>query len=493
MSQQRIQITGFAPDLPPDTQGYFFRSNAIIPTARGFSAGPSPGKTNIAVAAGSTASLGAFQTKTTAGVATYYMGTAAKLYQITANGATITDKSGATYNATVSIDGLWSWSQFGSITLAVNKFDTLQAATTGSSSFAAVSGAPKAAIVVTCGGPTSPFAMVFNYNNGTDTPDGIYWSALADYTNWTPSTATQCGFVRMYDPVGPFIAAIRFRDGVLAWKEDSMFLGTYVGGATVWQWQKIASDCGCAGKNLVCAAGDKVYFADKRGLWVYDGSYPSKIPGYTQDYWAQYFYPNTAGVNSNSTQMLYDATRHNLWVCAESVYLVYNLLAGTWTYHGFLSDLAMATQALSIIGFTPTPLAIYTASGPIQYVDTFTYGGAKGTTGEVEMMLTYLGDPIQQTMVRRIAPVWLVTDSNAQAPDANSACEITAFASMPADVHRNVGDTTGSTKSMTPTIDAKMRYFDASVTGNYLRIAMINWNNAEFRDVVIDAQTAGAA
>lgn len=418
------------------------------------------------------------------------MGNSTQLLQITAAGGTITDRSGTAYNATDTLGGLWSWSQFGAITLAINKFDTLQAATTGSGSFAAVSGAPKASVVMTVGGPTSPFAMLLNYNDGTDTPDGIFWSALADYTNWTPSTATQCGNVRMYEPVGPLIAGIKFRDGAIAWKEDAMFVGTFIGPPTVWQWQRVASDCGCAAKYLNTSSADKVFFADKRGVWMFDGSYPQLIPGYMQDYWAQVMYPDIAASPAKA-QMVWDPIKHNLWVGTNTNFLVWNAISGLWTRHANIAN-AGTISSLFVISFAPTPLVIYT-NGAGQYVDSLTYTAASAATGPVRMTLAFMGDPIKQSLVKRVAPVWISTIAAAQVPDAAANVTSAAFSSMPAGGVNGSLSNTGAQSHQFVNINALSRYFDVMESGNFHRVHISNWNNGEFRDVVVDIQQNGTA
>lgn len=340
-------LLGFAPDLPQDTQGVVVESNAILPTSRGFGSGLRV-TTNGTVFTGP--SMGGARLLALDGSSTNLIGTATKLYKV--QSGTTSNVSGATYHA--SNTDTWSFAQFGSVSLAVNHGDKLQAREDGTNLFAdADSSAPKASIVITPGLPNAQFAMLFDYDDGTDVfGDGIFWSALSDYTDWTPDIATECGNVRIIDLGGPFTAAIPYRDGVIAFKRRSMYLGTYVGGAAVWSWTRISSDVGCIGKNAVCVGNDVIYFADEFGLWTYDGSYPRPMPGYVHQHWSNLMLDflvvgaSATAYSKNFVRLTWDKRRHLLWagyggpIIATTAFLVFNERSQRWTSYGGLTDTA---------------------------------------------------------------------------------------------------------------------------------------------------------
>src|SRR6185312_416658 len=415
MTLQRIQLIGFAPDLAQDTPGVIVASNRIIPTTRGFTSGAQAATTNKSVSTGS--NTGVYIAHTQAGTAYYYLGTATKLQVINSLGTSVTDKSGSTYNSTLTGDGGWSFCAYGDKTIASNKFDTIQVADTGTGTFADISGAPKASIVQTVGPSTAPFLMAFNYNDGTDTPNGVFWSALGDYTDWTPDTATQCGNVPLLEPSGPITAAKRFRDGVVVFKEDAMFLGTYIGTPNIWQFQCVARGVGCTAKNMVTEAGDALYFADKRGAWKYDGSYPQLLPGAVHDFWARQLHPPSLS-SVGYSQVVWDPFSHNLWICGSRVgYLVWNAISGLWTYHDRIANSStdsIAPFVQQLFGFIQQSVGVikgvaeYNDGSTGYYVDTCTFGDSyKTNEATVSLTMGQFGDPIRFTQISRVAPVWL--------------------------------------------------------------------------------------
>lgn len=314
MTWQSFPIKGFAPDLPNTEPGTYIVTFYCVPTDRGIGNGPRFAEASIS--ATNTASLGGALLYDTGFNPLLYVGTATKLYQATPVAAptSLTDRSGGTYNA--STTDTWAFAQFGDVTLAINRNDFLQKST--GAAFSAVGGTPtpKAAVMTICGPVTAPVVMVFDFLDGTHTyRDGWFASGLTDYTGWVTGT-NECAQGRLLDDVpGPITAAIGWRDGVLAFKRTGMYLGTYVGSPTIWQWERLSSDIGCIGKNAVCKANDVVYFADDAGVWKFDGSYPQRVPGQVHNYWALHCAIEAAtDANRNFFRLLWDKPKHLLWV-----------------------------------------------------------------------------------------------------------------------------------------------------------------------------------
>jgi hypothetical protein len=386
-------IIGFQPDLPASTPGVITTSTGILPTDRGIGTGVTVSAISGAV---STAYAGAVLTQLD-GTQRVFLGTATKLYELVST--TATDRSSATYAASN-----WTFAAMGNIMLAASKADGIFSINAGSA-FAAVSGAPKATIIIAPGLPASQFAMAFDYNDGTNNyQDGIFWSALADSTDWTPSIATQCGNVRLIDVSGPFTAAIPFRDGVVAFKANAMYLGQYVGGSDMWAWTRISNQVGCLNANAVCEAQDVLYFADKQGLWVFDGSYPQRMPGAIQQWWRA-----NAAISGGDTKLTWDANNRRLWIAygdngfGAFYYIAFNPVSQLWTQYGTLSS-------------TTSFLIGATASGsPPLYVYDGHFSKAIPSTGtglNQSFTLGAHGDTYGMTTVRSIRPEWLVGGSD---------------------------------------------------------------------------------
>jgi hypothetical protein len=426
-----------------------------------------------------------FSGKKVDGTQRWFIGTATNIYESNSTGSSLTDRSLTTYSA--SATQTWSFCQFGDVTLATNLGNVIGQSSSGT--FATVTGAPKAQIIINAGPPTSPFILAMNYDDGvTPNKAGIFNSAIADYTGWTVGTLQSAQFT-IYEPSGPILAGIAYRDGAIVFKGSSMFELTYSAIQTTpgWGARRIASDIGIAGKNMCVNVNDTIYFADKRGIWMYDGSYPKKLSGYIHDFWATQV---ANGYVDDSCQMVWDPTKHNLWVShrtsasstTEANWLVWNQLSGLWARQATISKGSNPYRtARQIIAFEPTPLAT-TIDGTTWTVDTFTYDQSTvdNTTTEnpPQMVLWAIGDPIGYTEVKRIAPVWL----RGLSPATSSS--VTLFAG------KRQG-TSVADSNTTATIDANKLYFDFTLSANWIQPELDIYGAYEFGAVGISSQSAG--
>lgn len=346
MGTETYPLLGFAPDLPQDVKGAIVSSSAILPTDRGISGGVLATGLGSPLTFDDAANAAAVLSKID-GTQRVFAGASTKIYEIVSGVGT--SRGTGSYHASSS--QTWHFAQFGDVSLAVNKGDKLQFITTGSAFADAAVAAPKASIVVVVGEPNLQFVMLFDYDDGTNNySDGVFWSAANDYTDWTPAIATQCGNVRLLDVGGKFTAACAFRDGVVAFKKNAMYLGQYVGGDAVWKWQRISNTVGCLGKNAVVEANDVLYFGDQYGLWMFDGSYPRPMPGAVQKWWAA----NNAGVG-DVPRFTFNKAQHRVWVQYGQLtggypaYIVYNLRSQLWTQYGKIVTLPDSTAQIIII------------------------------------------------------------------------------------------------------------------------------------------------
>jgi hypothetical protein len=182
-----VQIQGYAPDLPQNTPGVLVDCTNMVPTIRGMKGAPNvqdPSGISGALAA---TCQGAVSLRKLDESVRVFAGTGTKLYEIA--GGSWTDRtraSGGDYS--LSSDIRWRFTQFGNVSIAASKSETLQASTTGA--FADIAGAPKAGVVEVVG----QFVFLGDTDEGTfgDSPNRVWWSAKGDHTDWTPSIATEC-------------------------------------------------------------------------------------------------------------------------------------------------------------------------------------------------------------------------------------------------------------------------------------------------------------
>lgn len=359
-------------------------------------------------------------------------GTATTLQELVSNAWT--DRSRAVGGAyTLGADGFWRFTQFGNTLLAVNKSDTLQESTTGA--FADVSGAPKADIVEAVGN----FVFLFNTNEATygDSPDRWWCSAIRDHTDWTPSLATQSATNTLVSTPGPIRAGKKFGDRVVVYKERSMYLGTYVGGSTIWDFQLVVGEAGCGSQEAVVDIGtpdNPVHiFMGADDFWRFDGARPVPLGSplrktvyadldgsYTSriktlhdrvNSRVYFFYPSSAGAGAIDKCVVYHY-RENRWGRDDrTIEAVFEYLSGGITFDTW-DDIAATFDSLTGTSFdsplfssgSPKP-AVFNASHKIVTLTGAT-GNSSFTTGD-------FGDDENYYLLSRVKPVWLTKPTSA--------------------------------------------------------------------------------
>lgn len=189
--------------------------------------------------------------------------------------AAVTDRSkGSTdYSASTT---QWTMAAYGNAMIACNYYDPVQVSTSGA--FADLTGSPpKAQLVATNMG----FVMLADYDDGTNQyGDGWWCSALGNYTSWAPSLATQAANGRLLATPGRIRALVSLRDSIVAYKDDSIYIGDYVGdtvNGVIWEWRLVSHNVGCSSAHGVAVYNDVHYFLHKTGIYTFDGAQVSNI------------------------------------------------------------------------------------------------------------------------------------------------------------------------------------------------------------------------
>lgn len=322
-----VPLIGFAPDMPPSTPGVIVSAANIVPTANGFAGAPSVVTQMPALP---TACRGSAVTADIFGVRRIYAGTATGLFHQVLGAWTNVSRAGG---YTDSGDNLWSFAQFGNATIAANDTDTIQAAVSGGA-FANIAGAPKAKIVLS----SADFVLAFNTEDATYGDQGDRWwcSAFRDHSSWAPSVTTQATTGRLIGDGGDITAASRMGSQVVAYKSRSMFVGTYVGPAAVWQWDRVPGDMGCVGPRAVCDMGGPQVFVGEDNIWMFDGTRPVPMGiGAVRDWFAE----RLSQTQRHKTICTFEPSVARVWIFFVSndspdqeidTALVYHLARKTW-------------------------------------------------------------------------------------------------------------------------------------------------------------------
>lgn len=326
---EMVRLMGLAPDAPPTTPGVMTAATNLVPTEDGFAAAPS------AVAPTGVGALiapcrGGAVVGLINGTRRIFAGTAARLYELSGTSWVDVSRAGA---YTGGADSRWSFAQFGNVTIAANDAQVIQASN-GSGSFADIATAPIARIVFTVG----DFVMALNTSDGTYGDQGDRWwcSGIFNHATWTPSLSTQANTGRLVQGGGDLLAGLALGKQAVAYKAKAMFLGTYVGGEAVWQWEPVPGEQGVIGPDAVCDANGVHVFVGEDNLWLYDGVRPQP---FGTDEIRQWFFDNSSPAFRFRTVVRYERQNNRVWLFfpglsttdgTPDTTLVYHLKTGRW-------------------------------------------------------------------------------------------------------------------------------------------------------------------
>jgi hypothetical protein len=173
-----------------------------------------------------------------------------------------------TYNLSSSTQ--WQFEQFGDVVVAVNQNDAPQAFTVGTSTaFANLGGSPPQASYVAV---VSQHLVLSGLLNN---PDGIEWSALNDPTGWT--AGTNGSDTQDFLDGGAVLGVAGGEFGVV-FQERAIRRMAYVGGDTIFEFERIIEGEGLAAPYSIIRSGPRVFFLGTSGLQsITAGQYPVNI------------------------------------------------------------------------------------------------------------------------------------------------------------------------------------------------------------------------
>lgn len=270
-------LVGYAPDLPSNTPGILTNCSAFIPSLKGMKAAPSAQSFSLGALAA--ACRGAGLGRKLDATARVIAGTATKLYEAgSTTWSDVTRASGGDYS--LGTENRWRFAMRGDVMFAAAKTDILQSSS-GSGAFANnASNAPKAGVVEVANG----FIFLFDVNDqgaifdSADRPHG-WWAARTSGT-WTPSIANEAYTGELTSTPGKIRAGRRFGSSVIAYKDQSMYLGVYAG-QSGWEFSLIPGDAGAISQEVVVDVGtadNPVHiFMGFSDFYIYDGARPIPI------------------------------------------------------------------------------------------------------------------------------------------------------------------------------------------------------------------------
>lgn len=407
-----------------------------MPTLKGFRAAPAA--SDVGLNALAAACAGGAVIRKLDNSNRLFAGTVTALYE-NVSGATWTDRTRAVGGAyALGEANRWRFAQFGDNTLAAAKTDTLQVSSSGA--FANITGAPAADIVETVG----QFVMLFNTNEVTygDSPSRWWCSGIGDHTVWTPAAATQATTGLLSSSPGPIRGGRRMGDFIVAYKDQSMFLGQYVGSPVVWDWREVSDTVGAPCQEAVVpittsAGGAAHIFLGYQDFYYYDGARPMPIGNPLKktifDAISKTFLYRTITVHDRINSLVYfyfvSTAAGTIDACA-----VYNYRKDTWGRDDLTIEAALeyVTAGVTYDGLGAL-YSTYDTSIPFSYDSPYWVSGyplpavfktdhkiytLTGTPGDASFTLGEVGDDEPLTMLRRVRPRYLTAPSSATLANA---------------------------------------------------------------------------
>lgn len=421
-------LLGFTPDIDPTIKGAVVECANFIPTLKGMRSGYSNVSAGIAALAASC--KGAAVLKKLDSTSRLIAGTTTNLYE--AGASTWNDVSrtvGGAYNGTT--ETVWRFAQYGNVSLAAQLGDKIQYSVS-SGAFENITAAPNAAIVETVG----DFVMALKYNDGTDTPDGWFCSALGDYTDWTPAVSTQCANGRLTSTPGDIRGGKRLGDLIVAYKERAIYIGIYSGPPIIWEWREISNTVGAPCHEVIIPivteqGGQAHILMGYDDFYYFDGSRPVPIGSPVKEWFFNrvyraymhlckglhdpfnkriYWYYPTSGSTLDSCIVYNYAT--NKWGTDDrTIEAVAEYISAGETYATFEADYSTYAGVPSVSYGSP----FWTSATPVASVfdSAHTLNTLTGASGTSSFTIGDIGDDTLFSCITRVNLRYLTTPTSA--------------------------------------------------------------------------------
>lgn len=428
------------------------------------------------------------------GIGELYIFNKQSIFSTSGNPSAATDRSSTTYSS--STVG-WDWTTFGDIVLATNYYNAIQKAVLLGDTFANLGGSPpKAQCIATLFG----LVVIANLDTGSAIPDGWACSDLEDPEDWTPTATNYADTGRLYDTPGAIRSLVRLRDTLIAYKDDSIYVGEFVGDptTTILAWRLISDKVGCSALHGVAVLNDCHYFMHRTGFYVFDGSAVRQIGREVSQQVTGFM--SASGINFTKHQATVDAAQNSVFFgfargsdTALNYWLVYNTETGRWSgtlgqifthsASGYPTCVVQCTVS-DLIAFysglaTVAPLTSAVLCGPNGSGKTASfytrYGGAATAVRGNEMLTGVIGNGDDNQTITRIKPRFI-----SYTPDLTPECYVSR--SKQEGAPPLVADASPVQFVWNPTEQC----FDGTVSGRYFQIDMYVDNACEIGGLYYD-------
>jgi hypothetical protein len=243
----------------------------------------------------------------------------------------------------------------------------------------------------------------------------IRWANQDEPQNWTPSTTSSAGFIRV-SRGSAIIRALATRQEILVWTNSSMYSLQYLGTTDVFGLQELADNISIIGSRAVTTANNVTYWMGQDKFYVYSGqvqTLPCTLRQYVfQDINFDQVDQIVCGTNEGFTEIWW------FYPSADSVwnnrYVIFNHLENAWYYGSIVRTAWLDTATRG------NPIACKT--GENETIG-YEYEHELGVNDDNAPMVSYiqssdfdLGDGEQFMLTRRLLPDMNFTESTAASP-----------------------------------------------------------------------------
>ena len=242
------------------------------------------------------------------------------------------------------------------------------------------------------------------YGTTTQDPLMIRWSNQESVSNWTISSATTAGSLRLGSG-SEFVQAVETKREILIWTDTSLHSMRFIGGTFVFGIQQIASNITIMSPKAAVSTEDFVFWMGKDNFYVYAGG-TQTLPCTVKDkvfldFNSQQRDKVIAGVNSEFSEVVWfypseSNSLNNGGTGDIDKYVIYNYLEKVW-YFGSFSRTAWTDR-----GIRNFPIA---ASSSYLYNHENGYDDdGSAMTSFIESAPMDIGDGDKFTLVQKIVP-----------------------------------------------------------------------------------------
>jgi hypothetical protein len=203
---------------------------------------------------------------------------------------------------------------------------------------------------------------------GTEYPYMVHWSDAADPgtvpASWDYTDPTNLsGRFDLADTKGFVVDALPLRDSLVIYKEDSVWLCSYVGGQYQFRFDIFgeAMGLGIYGQDCVVDIGDKHIVIGNNAIYMHDGV---SVKNILRGKAAEALFAAIDPINYRLTHLVHNADRTEVWVCyppldatACTRAYVYNYMEGTWSWRTIPASYYASPQLIAETDLASWPSA----------------------------------------------------------------------------------------------------------------------------------------